>query len=641
MENNKNLSEKLYDVALKELTDFENSLDTVKKALDAAYEVSVKRDILSYIENEFNEISDTETEIAVKKLVDSGCPLATIYDEWLGNEYDNRMEAIKMTVDDEVEHINADKARENRRIASELMEGSYNFTVISFDGGNEVAVDEYVGKDDPAIFELDEFKDYAAAQDKSVSEIEVNASFYTIGEGGEESDPPSEEQLQYINEHLETILDKADLLESNTFSVDISEIERENNFAEENKYIFTVVEFETGNIYVLPGVIDDNNIKDTSAWQKVKERSFDIDKVEDLDEGIRVTYNVYNADAPGAVIPSEEKIKEINDALEHYMEGSEYAENDGYVYAWADCDDIITAMQSHWTDVHNSTPSISDNFEESNFLFPKEPKVVARIDGKEFYNLDESIEQIKLFGKEWLDVYDAAIEMNRRGVDIKDIEMLNVRCISDKGEYSSKDMTPEMYVVYHTRTDEHTDKFKTALQSFDAKNTMLYKKSVAEAKDAGEIDLYRKSNKVNQTCAHMIDAVSSNHYENYSFRAKDTLNDLMERGYSAERIALVVAVNIADKDWDRRLSNTNISWANEYLSDFPAEMMERRKGEYCVTMHPGLLDMFVDAVREEIAFRQETYIDKLENVADIADKIADVIDSGEIGKEERSVDQER
>ena len=115
----------------------------------------------------------------------------------------------------------------------------------------------------------------------------------------------------------------------------------------------------------------------------------------------------------------------------------------------------------------------------------------------------------------------------------------------------------------------------------------------------------------------------------------------MERGYSAERIALVVAVNIADKDWDRRLSNTNISWANEYLSDFPAEMMEHRKGEYCVTMHPGILDMFVDAVREEIAFRQETYIDKLENVADIADKIADVIDSGEIGKEERSVNQER
>lgn len=643
MENNKNLSEKLYDVALKELTDFENSLDTVKKALDAAYEVSVKRDILSYIENEFNEISDTETEIAVKKLVDSGCPLATIYDEWLGNEYENRMETIKMTVDDEVEHINADKARENRRIASELMEGSYNFTVISFDGGNEVAVDEYVGKDDPAIFELDEFKDYAAALDKSVSEVEVNASFYTIGEGGEESDPPSEEQLQYINEHLETILDKADLLESNTFSVDISEIEREKNFAEENKYIFTVVEFETGNIYVLPGVIDDDNIKDTSAWQEVKERSFDIDKVEDLDEGIRVTYNVYNADAPGAIIPSEEKIKEINDALEHYMEGSEYTESDGYVYAWEDCDDIITAMQSHWTDVHNSTPSISDNFEESNFLFPKEPKVVARIDGKEFYNLDESIEQIKLFGKEWLDVYDAAIEMNRRGVDIKEIEMLNVRCISDKGEYSSKDLNPEMYVVYHTRTVEHTDKFKTALQSFDAKNTVLYKKSAANARDAGEIDLYRKSNKVNQTCAHMIDAVSSNHYENNSFHAKDTLNDLMERGYSAERIALVVAVNIADKDWDRRLSDTNISWANEYLSDFPAEMMERRKGEYRVTMHPGLLNMFVDAMREEITFRQETFIDKLNKVEAVADKIEGAFENGDIdlNKDERSVAQER
>ena len=73
------------------------------------------------------------------------------------------------------------------------------------------------------------------------------------------------------------------------------------------------------------------------------------------------------------------------------------------------------------------------------------------IANKEKYNLDDSIKQIKLSGKEWLDVFDACIEMNRRGVEIKDIEMLNVRCISDKGEYSSKDMTPEMYVVYHTK----------------------------------------------------------------------------------------------------------------------------------------------------------------------------------------------
>ena len=646
--NNNELIEKLYAMASKELKRFEDSLDTAEKAKAAAYELSVKRDILSYIEYDLsNDITKPDVMISVENLINSGAPLSVFYDEWLDNEYDNRMEAIRMTAEDIYSF-------QKNAVINELENGSYCFSVVSFDGNKNIAVDEYVGKDDPAIFELDEFKDYAAALDKSVSEVEVNASFYTIGEGGEESDPPSEEQLQYINEHLETILDKADLLESNTFSVDISEIEREKNFAEENKYIFTVVEFETGNIYVLPGVIDDDNIKDTSAWQEVKERSFDIDKVEDLDEGIRVTYNVYNADAPGAIIPSEEKIKEINDALEHYMEGSEYTESDGYVYAWEDCDDIITAMQRHWTDVHNSTPSISDNFEESNFLFPKEPKIVARIDGKEFYNLDESIEQIKLLGKEWLDVYDAAIEMNRRGVDIKDIEMLNVRCISDKGEYSSKDMTPEMYVVYHTRTDEHTDKFKTALQSFDAKNTVLYKKSASEARDAGEIDLYRKSNKVNQTCAHMIDAVSSNHYENNSFHAKDTLNDLMERGYSAERIALVVAVNIADKDWDRRLSNTNISWANEYLSDFHAEMMERRKGEYCVTMHPGLLNMFVDAVREEIAFRQETFIDKLNKVEAVADKIegafengdidlkiADVIDSDEIGKKEHFVGQGR
>ena len=633
--NSNELTAKLYELAEKELKEFEDSLDTAEKAKEAAYELSIKRDILSYIEFDLpDEITDPDMQAAMEYLIDTGAPISVYYDQWFKNEYDNRMEAISMTAFD-VYSIH------KKSVMNELEHGSYSFSVISFDGDEKIAVSDYVGKDDPAIYDFDEFVNYASEQNKDVTEVEVEASFYVIGSGNEDADPPNEKQLTYINNHLDEILDKADLLESNTFTVDISKIEREKDFTKETKYIFTVVEFETGNIYALPGVIDDNNIKDTSVWQEVKESSFDIDKVEDLDEGIRVTYNVYNADAPGAVIPSEEKIKEINDALEHYMEGSEYAENDGYVYAWADCDDIITAMQSHWTDVHNSTPSISDNFEESNFLFPKEPKVVARIDGKEFYNLDDSIEQIKLFGKEWLDVYDAAIEMNRRGVDIKDIEMLNVRCISDKGEYSSKDMTPEMYVVYHTRTDEHSDKLKAAIQSFDAKHTVLYKKSFAEANNSGEIDLYRKSNKVNQTCAHMIDAVSSEHYENYSFRANDALNDLMERGYSAERIALVVAVNIADKDWDRRLSNTNISWANEYLSDFPAEMMERRKGEYYVTMHPGLLNMLVDAVRDTLSNQKETYINKLDEVLDIADKIADAIDNGELDKDDPNRSQER
>lgn len=212
-----NLTSKLYEMAEKELTEFENSLDTVKKAIDAAYELSVKRDILSYIENDLpDEITDPDMQTAIENLIETGSPLAIYYDEWLHNEYDNRMEAISMTADD-VYSIQQKKLLD-------LDHNSYCFTVISFDNNDKIAVADYVGKDDPAIYDFDEFTDYAARQNND--EVEVDASFYVVGSSGE-SDPPDEKQLTYINNHLEEIIREATLLESNTFTVDITEIKKE------------------------------------------------------------------------------------------------------------------------------------------------------------------------------------------------------------------------------------------------------------------------------------------------------------------------------------------------------------------------------------------------------------------------------
>ncbi len=95
------LSKQLHELAKRELADYENSLDTAEKAKAAAYELSVKRDILSYIEYDLAEdISDPDVEDACRRLISSGYPLDTFYRDWLKNEYDNRMEAIRMTAVD-------------------------------------------------------------------------------------------------------------------------------------------------------------------------------------------------------------------------------------------------------------------------------------------------------------------------------------------------------------------------------------------------------------------------------------------------------------------------------------------------------------------------------------------------------------
>lgn len=95
------LSEQLLELAERELADYENSLDTAEKAKAAAYELSVKRDILSYIEYDLTEdITDPDVETACRRLISSGYPLDSFYQDWLKNEYDNRMEAIRMTAAD-------------------------------------------------------------------------------------------------------------------------------------------------------------------------------------------------------------------------------------------------------------------------------------------------------------------------------------------------------------------------------------------------------------------------------------------------------------------------------------------------------------------------------------------------------------
>lgn len=108
-DDNLSLSERLYNIASQELEEYENSLDTAEKAKAAAYELTVKRDILAYIEFDLSsDIDDPDVQSAIENLIKTGSPLSVYYNEWLKNEYDNRMEAVRMTAADvhrtEIQH---------------------------------------------------------------------------------------------------------------------------------------------------------------------------------------------------------------------------------------------------------------------------------------------------------------------------------------------------------------------------------------------------------------------------------------------------------------------------------------------------------------------------------------------------------
>ncbi len=149
----------------------------------------------------------------------------------------------------------------------------------------------------------------------------------------------------------------------------------------------------------------------------------------------------------------------------------------------------------------------------------------------------------------------------------------------------------------------------------------VYSKSLAEARELDELEIYRASRNENHTCANMIDAFISKHYNDNRLDSEGALNDLLER-YPVERIALVTAVNVEDKEWDGRISNANRAWANAFLEDYSDDVM-RQKGEYYLTAHPGLVNLFADTVRSYIEKNRELAHEQKEQKQD---EIYDALD---------------
>ena len=463
------LSKQLHELAKRELADYENSLDTAEKAKAAAYELSVKRDILSYIEYDLAEdITDPDVETACRRLISSGYPLDSFYQDWLKNEYDNRMEAIRMTA--------ADTFRKEISIEYDidkdlqLDENPIVFSVVSINGGDDIVVGEYIDGDN--IRDMEEYM--IAVSETNSDTLDVDVHFYTIGNVDTESISPDEAQIKYISEHLNEVLSRATLLESELYSVEITddEIENSDRIIPEKNLEFTVITFEDGSVYVEAGRINDDNVNGTAAYADMIQNNFDIDKMEDLDESIKVEYAVYRTGGGEAVTPTDEELAEIRNTLDDFIGGKEPSLiGNSYLRPWKNVDDILSGLEELWSGRHNTEPNISDNFDGETYLLPENLSFVGQSGETKYYDTYSSVTQIKLKGSKWLDPIDAAVEMNRRGVVLDDIEMLNVETIDYLGMYAQKDITPEQFAVYEKRIDDNSKYYDSLLDSH--KKTLL------------------------------------------------------------------------------------------------------------------------------------------------------------------------
>ena len=121
----------------------------------------------------------------------------------------------------------------------------------------------------------------------------------------------------------------------------------------------------------------------------------------------------------------------------------------------------------------------------------------------------------------------------------------------------------------------------------------IYQHSAAYAKEHGELEQYRASNRANLQCKEAIEAAVREHFDGM-YLSHDAAEGVIET-YGMDRVMLVLANTIQLQDWDGRYSPRNKEWAKS----IPNYNSDTVRGGYAVNSHPAVLNGFIDLVREE------------------------------------------
>lgn len=118
----------------------------------------------------------------------------------------------------------------------------------------------------------------------------------------------------------------------------------------------------------------------------------------------------------------------------------------------------------------------------------------------------------------------------------------------------------------------------------------LYRYTLENAQEYDEVDQWRESHRENCRCANDItEAINSSYHDN---RLDDCAQPIIDK-YGFTRVNWVIANTIREGIQDGRYSAENKKWAEGFdvLSD------DQNNWHFCVTAHPGLVDIFTNQLR--------------------------------------------
>ena len=125
----------------------------------------------------------------------------------------------------------------------------------------------------------------------------------------------------------------------------------------------------------------------------------------------------------------------------------------------------------------------------------------------------------------------------------------------------------------------------------------IYYHDANYAREHGELNDYRYSDRENFNCRSYIEATIRIDFDGYRL-SKQALVDVLKH-YTRERVALVLAATVVNKSYDGRFSPANKAWAESVRLPDRALEGYRQLDNMTVSTHPAVLDGFITAFRRQ------------------------------------------
>lgn len=154
------------------------------------------------------------------------------------------------------------------------------------------------------------------------------------------------------------------------------------------------------------------------------------------------------------------------------------------------------------------------------------------------------------------------------------------------------------------------------------RETPLYPHPASFAREHGELEQYRASNRANIACKKAIEAAIREHYHDNQLDSQAAAQ--VVDAFGLDRTLFVLANTVQQKDWDARFSPGNKEWAKAIpIQKNPDAWGADRNTQFVVNSHSGLTNLFLSTVRQEYCREKQalkvkpSVLEKLQNLPNL------------------------